>query len=430
MTSFAKNPIRQEEKDPSKHMSIQTVHRFFVLFTLGVMCFLGIHTFAAPDTQEEPDLVIRYTKPIATPENPLTDQDLEAQTMLHEGLALGDATLAFSIRVPTQWSEKTPFTLTPPATADETESGKEERGLANKVSEEVARYEGNITPNGRSYITIEVINMPYHITAAQWLLYYILNEGYILEGFMPEGDQAVQASYVFFHESQAMFARVRAQRSGHRLLIARYVIPVERRQTESGLQSAIVDRFSLTNPAPGPAESVRTHLFLDIARMNYPVSWHFSAPPVRSIDRMNADLFNITADNLLAGEIRVVLLSRYAGRPLEEEVNALKDIISQKNLALGAKIPLGIDISYPAHMTMRVTEVYQAQGTDPKQKIVPQEFWFTFMKGQDYIYIATLLTAARENDYFAWARNVEAYKLIVSSLETQKTQSPQKSVAP
>jgi hypothetical protein len=359
-----------------------------------------------------PDLLTRYTAPLPAPENPLAGSALEERTTLKEGVAHGDATLAFSVRVPRAWSAKTPLSL-PGRTA-----------MTDHVPEEVARWEGPVVPGGRSVLTVKTAQLPYQMTAAQWLLYESLTNSFTLEGFAPEGDRAVQAAYITFQEGGAFAVRARAQVSGRHILVARYAVPVERREAEGAIQAATVNSFSLTNPAPGPTEAVKTHLLLDIGRFVYPASWRLSAPPVRSIDRMTATLHSLSADGSLAGEVQLVLLSRYAGKTLAEEVEALRvKTLAARSLALGGLISPGSEMPRAPGIQTQVVEAYAAtagQAQEGGRPLVPHEYWFAVGVSGDYLYIATLLTPAREQHYFAWARNVETYRFILSAFGPQE----------
>ena len=60
------------------------------------------------------------------------------------------------------------------------------------------------------------------------------------------------------------------------------------------------------------------------------------------------------------------------------------------------------------------TEIFKA--TDTKESKIDYEIWLTSLSVDNYYYFISLLTPSRDDDFFVWSRNTEAYKLILKLL--------------
>ena len=68
---------------------------------------------------------------------------------------------------------------------------------------------------------------------------------------------------------------------------------------------------------------------------------------------------------------------------------------------------------YNKDFSFAATEVYK--GIDSTNDSVDYELWFTVLVSGNYYFFLTLLTPARSESYVTWARNTEAYKLIIEN---------------
>jgi hypothetical protein len=369
----------------------------------------------AQDVPEPQGLLTRYLT--AFPDVPPIDaQDFRSATEVADVTPFDDPTLRFAVRVPRTW------------TGQEIWSGGAGT-LADKVEQPLARYESLAQPGGRSRLEINAARFTYLMTPAQWFLKRTLTSGYTMKGMEISGDgRRVEALYVTFESGAAEVVRAVMEQTGREVIIARYTMPVGRWENEAPLQAAVAQSLELASPALDlRPEEIRTHLFLDIARLDYPASWRLIDPPIRSIDRISADLLNVTADGALDGEIRVVAASRVAGPTVAEEVERLQAWLADKDLEIGDRLEVREDVPTPPGMTLTVTEVYAVRGTQKSGRRSrdrapqPQELWVTVAADAEYTYISAMLTAARDLDYFIWARNVEAYKFVARRFGSQDT---------
>lgn len=326
--------------------------------------------------------------------------------------------LTFTLKVPRTWTGQEIW--------DEDQDNGQSK-LADKVEQPIARYESPAQPGGRSQIEVSLARLPYLMTPAQWFLKRTLTSGYTMKGMEISDDgRRVEALYVTFEDDAALVVRVVMEQTGPDLIIARYIMPVEWWERQAPLQAAVVQSLEMSSPTDEPLpEEIRTHMFLDIARLDYPASWRLAAAPIRSIDRMSADLLNVTADGALDGEIQVVAVSRVAGPTVTEEVERLRAWLADKALELGDRLEVRDDVPTAPGMTLTVTEVYAVQGAKTtrrgKPRAPPQELWVTVAADAEYTYIAAMLTPARDLDYFIWARNVEAYRFVVRHFGPQSS---------
>ena len=59
-------------------------------------------------------------------------------------------------------------------------------------------------------------------------------------------------------------------------------------------------------------------------------------------------------------------------------------------------------------------EVYKTKGID--KVVLDYEYWIAALEENRYYYVVTMITPARETNFFKWIPNTEAFKLIVETI--------------
>ena len=118
----------------------------------------------------------------------------------------------------------------------------------------------------------------------------------------------------------------------------------------------------------------------------------------------------------LNGRIQVEALSYDIVKSVAQEADRLREDLRQSSgLIVGDKIETLSGLKFDKAVKPVDVEVYHA--TDGQNKILKYEYWVTTIEIGDYFYFVTLVTPARDEEYFIWARNSETYKLILQLIK-------------
>lgn len=337
----------------------------------------------------------------------LSEADFLKGTTVVTQEPLGDKYLAFEVRLPLKW----------------TKSQDMERGIVakdNKSSQgsrilgEISKFYGPTRPDAGDFFMVEAMTLDYEMSVRNWFLNYIYSRGYSLQGLEVIDDSTVEAVYVTLKGDNAFLYRVRAIANGPRVVVVSYAVPEQYADKERGMQERVLSSFRFISPEDVVKDHVRTHQFLDILKFNYPSTWRVIAPNVYSMEGMDAKVLNSVDSKTVSGEIDVRVISTELDTSLAEEVKYLKEDIQERGLSIDDMIEVGSDFKFGDYVLYNRVEIYVAK--DKNRKIVDHEFWLAVVVEDSYYYIVTLLTPSRMSDFYTWAKNNEAFKLVVQSL--------------
>lgn len=335
------------------------------------------------------------------PEYEISKEDLQAQTDEFADVPFGDKFLAYKVRLPKGWIKRQSDVTT---NAD----------ISKKLLGEIARYYGPNAPDARSYFVIQAAELDYEITAKNWFMNYILSRGYTLQGMTTVSDKRIEALYVMLDKDQSYVVRTVGEVNGSRMILAMYYVPEARWQAEKVLQAQAMKTFQFDSPEKVRVEQTRTYAFLDLLRFDYPASWRLLAPNIYSIEAMDAKIVNASDDSILNGEVDVHVVSTELDTTLAEEVKNVQKSLETKGLVIGKLIEQPQDYKIHDHVYFSRIEVYMAN--DPNKELVDYEYWIGVLMEDRYFYIITMLTPARNTEFYVWARNTEAFKMLVQSI--------------
>ena len=336
----------------------------------------------------------------------LPKEDFAKQTDLVRETPFGDKFLSYQMRLPKGWTSHPS-----PPTTDQASGG-----LGDRVLGIVARYFSPPNKHLRSFFTLEAQELTYEIGAKNWFLNYVMSSGLSLEQIGDERYKQVEALYVEVEGDITYIVRIKVILNGPRMVAARYYVPQELYEEEYVRQAQVIDSFQLTNREERGVEELKIYGFLDQSFFDYPVSWTLNAPYVRSIDRMRAMLYYSTVNGKLDGQINIYLTNKKVGTTRAEEVAFYKDKFKIENYVLGDYLGAPYT-AYHDDMSFGVTQVYAM--TPQVTNMIDYELWVSIMEGEEYYYVISLLSPARHEEFFTWARNVEAYKLVVRGIRRE-----------
>ena len=369
---------------------------------LVLLCFIVLAIAVQPNTATAVGLNLKNIKPLS-PVQFLPLEEFKKNTRVIKDTPYGDDFLSFRVRMPTDWQGSV-----------ELASKKEDAGeLSKRILGPLARYQSPPKRHLRSFFTLEALNLTYEIGARNWFINYVLTNGLTLEQVGVENKRQVEAIYVEVRGDITYIVRVKVILNGPRMVVARYFVPQELYEEEYVQQAQVIDSFTLTNREEVGVEKLDIYGFLDQSFFDYPVSWTLSAPHITSIDRMKAMLYHSTVKDKLDGQINVYLTNKMTDTTRAKEIALYRDKFQIENYALGGFIE-SPNIEYHKDMSFGTTQVYEM--TPQVANMFDYELWVSVLEGAEYFYIISLLTPARQEEFYTWARNVEAYKLVVKGM--------------
>ncbi len=355
----------------------------------------------------------------------------ENTNILKESSPQGGPLMAYEIHLPKGWSENAEGEAAEPAQS-KLKNLRKKDGAAFPVSQQPAisdtvlsflgRYTAPPRNFARSYVVVEGQGLSYEISAMHWFVNFVLSNGFSLTAVTEDSHKEVDGIYVQIEKDQTYVVRARVIINGNRLIMLRYYLPQENYEEEQAEQGMVVSSFKLSQPSEQMIERQETYGFLDQSFFNYPASWTLKEKSILSIERMHALLFQSTSQNeklILDGHIKINVISRLLKTTLSQEIAAFRKNLVIEDYSVGNLIET-IKFNYDPSVKYGKAQIYKLVPDDPVN-MKDYEFFATIMQGSDYYYIVSMISPSREQDFFTWARNMEAYSIINQSIRRRKT---------
>lgn len=337
----------------------------------------------------------------------------KATRLIREENPYDDPYLSYEFRMPNDWGDNVQ-----PAPIS---AAAGQRLLSNSVLSIIGKYISKPKNLQRSTLTVEAQELTYEISAKNWFINFIINNGYSLSGLTEVSTQELEAMYVALQDDETFVVRVRVLINGSRLVVVRYYLPQDNYEEDKVLQAQIIKSFRLTKETKERVEKQDTYGFLDQSYFNYPVSWKLQEKSILSIERMSALLTQETIEDkrsILEGHIKINVISRLLKTTLAREIESFRNDLKIPRYKIGDLIE-SVDYKYDPSIKIGKAQVYKLV-PDDKVNMQPYEFLVTVMQGDDYYYITSLITPSREGDFYIWARNMEAVRIVNESIRRQR----------
>lgn len=382
----------------------------FVRIMAAVLCLLaGVFTVLPAQAQGIETLKSKKIPRFDT----LSEEQFLKDTVEYREKPYNDAYLDYMIRLPRDWkkgAEEWESIKNPKETGT-----KETQLLSRRVLGKITKYYGSPRLDATSYLEINALELDYEITTKNWMLHHIYNRGFTLEGLEEINERRVEVLYVLVQDHIPYVVRTVAEINGLRMVLVSYYVPEQYWEEEKAMQEKVVGSFKFTDPEKVRIELTRTYPFLDLLRFDYPASWKLIAPNIYSMDGMDVRLINAFDTVTMNGQIDVHIFSTELDTTLAQEVGFLRDELSESGLNIGKLLEIPDSYKIQSHMTFSRVEVYDAE-FDKSKNLFPQEYWLALMAEDRFYYIVTMLTPSRSSDFYIWARNSEAFQMVVETM--------------
>ena len=382
---------------------------------LILLLFASWVTFAAPAGAFEYEDVPRFEMKAG-----MSQSAFKQQTQPVQAKPSGMDALAFRMRLPKDWGEV--------GGVDGFDGGGGLE-LSSSLLSTVVHYRGPGSLEGQSFFKLKARKLKHIITARKWFMHFILNEGYSLEAIHEISPRKVAVRYTTFKSrtNTSYTVLAIAAINGDQLALAEYYVPTERmNEKRRDHQTLSMRAFELTNKVDTPVEPIETYNFVDIASIDYPASWLIKTSRVRNLDKMNVSLYNTEKDKLerwqnyisrdnFKGRIRIKLIARKKAESIQAEIKEIKKEFQKRDLGTDKLIREIEGINYDRDFDLARTQAYTVH--DKSGTYLDFQLWVSVMRSPRYYVFATLFTPDRENAYYNWAVNSEAFKFVLSRLD-------------
>ena len=325
------------------------------------------------------------------------------KTKLVENVPYDDPFLDYQIRLPKDFES-----VTSKLTAI---------NFAENVSQQVlgvmSRYSSPPVNGVRSSFVLEALELTFEISARNWFINYIIVNGLSLDQVSIENETNVEAIYTEIIKDVTYNVRIKAVKNGPRIVMARYYMPQQLFEGNKVIQAQVIDSFKLNNTEKVDIEELKGYAFLDQTYMKYPASWKLEGPYIRSIDRMMARVYRKTKGDRLDGQINIYISKKDDEKKRSSEVAYYKEKMILNGYRLGEFLEK-LDFEYQEEMKIGFTEAYTLNALN--RQFLDYEIWFSFLENKEYYYFISLYTPERDINFASWARNVEAYKILLENL--------------
>lgn len=390
-----------------------------VLLCLGALTLQADHGHATSGT-------VDFAKLPKVKEFPVTKEFTDGSSLLEYEGVNSEKLVSYEIRLPKKWIENAQGEA-----AEEIQNklmklkgraiggqgGDGTTPINDSVLSVLGKYTGPATNLVRSYATVEAQGLVHEVSALHWMVNFVIGNGFTLTAATEFSSRHADGLYVQMTTDQTYVVLMRVFINGNRVIIARYYLPQENYDQEKDEQWMAISSFKLKNPSDQRIERQDTYAFIDQSYFDYPVSWTLEKQPILSIERMSATLYLGQLEKsgmIFNAHIRVNAISKLLGTTLAQEIEKFKQGITIKDYSIGAFME-NLDMKYNPSIKYGKSQVYYLI-PDDKTNLRNYEFLMTIMENEYYYYFVTMVTPTRENNFFAWARNMETYKIILQSL--------------
>ncbi len=332
--------------------------------------------------------------------------EFTAKTQLIEETPLDNKALSFRVRLPKDWTKTR-------------EVKRESFIIPQGFLGELVRFNSPARLEAPSRFSVFAEALPYATNIRRWFAEYALSNGLTLEGYRENGDSSLEAIFLEVVGDTSYIVRLKARIADEKAVVSKFYVPQELWQEERRFQAQSTASFSLSSADAAIVSNLALHTFDDLAGFQYPKDWDLKAGIVRSLNVMKASVLNIRPDKALSGRIDLKLVSVFASDVLENEMEKVSQEFSRlTGLNIGDKIEEREDVTYHESAEFGQVEVFHVTySAGSGRSAIDYEMWYSVSYAGDYYYFITMLTPGREEDFFTWSRNTEAFKQVVGSAQ-------------
>lgn len=377
-----------------------------ILRRLAALVFLGV-LFSFPAAAAEKARGFDLNRiPDLPPVPVISDENFAARTILHEEIPMDDPALAFQVRLPKGWVKAADF-------------GQGSANLSHGILGEVARYYSPPDLDLRNIFTVQTVQLGERMSLRNWVVSQALSQGHTLEGLKELAPDHVESQYVTIEGDINYRVRTSAWTMGPRILVALYKMPYRQWSEDKAIQARCISSFlPLAKPPVPDNDGLYTHSLHDVMQFVYPLSWRLRTYELRDEGRMKATLINGREGQESKGWVNILIVRRFEGLNLQQEVDALDALTQKAGLAPGPLIESVEGWAFSPDTTFSRVDV---RGALPENgRPGNYEVWRAVLVVDGYLALVSMATPARDELFNLWAFNLAAFRRVVETLQPYK----------
>lgn len=329
------------------------------------------------------------------------DASFDAAAKTYRKIPYNEPALEFGITLPASWSvEQVPAT----------------EQASRQILGDIARFKSPFIATMQAQLTIQSVRLTREISAEDWLRQHLAENRCIIEGKVePQGDRRAEASCTMSGNGDSLFITFAAAINSDDILLARFATPQSFKKHMAFLRKKVIDSFHFVLPTESTIEPPKDFVFPDAVRIAYPASWELNGQDTSDIAAMSTRFLNKDITGKTDGMIRVAVIKRGAGTSLKKETEAMRDYVSNV-LGLDVKALVSSGTAQaPERFSFTRYEVYQA--VPRKTGTADQQLRFAVLGDKEWYIFALGLSPTQEDDFSAWARDKQAFELILRRMK-------------
>lgn len=308
----------------------------------------------------------------------------------------------------------------------------------------IVEYLGPILDNIQPYFKVTTHEMDREISAKNWFINHVLNNGYTLKSFEFDEERGrFEVFYVIRDNLDSYAVRATGIKMGPRIILAEYAVPGRHWKDYRDFQTLVIKSVKFGGYDSDNIEKRNYFAYLEDIGFEYPESWRVFPEIKYGPNKLRVDLINSIDGMAAIGNIRVHLISSKSLESLDNkriyDINVqedVKDILAQftedynkHNLIEKRTYDVASNVKFQA------TDVYELSRNETEYEtfdevVITDELWFSIFSRSYNYYVVTMITPSRERQSYNWAINAEAFKIVVESLMSKKVIEDNTTVEP
>lgn len=325
-----------------------------------------------------------------------------------------DKDLAFTVRIPSSWQERSSGNLG-------------NISIGTKLLTEIVSFHSKPRLDSeRSFFKIKALELDNEVTVDQWFYKFVMGSVFNLEGIKVYDERKLEAIHVEIRRNATYVIYTLAQINGKKIVLAQYEFPVNDWEQGSAFAQASLRSFKFQNPNQIIIQDMEEKNILDIAIISYPRDWILDMPSVRSVDRVNLELFKgkqifgkFGSRHTKEARVFIDMIASHNMMSLEDEIEQIRSDFRKRSWLVGSFIEDVKDVDYSDSVEFGFTKVYEIQDIN-NLGVSKSELWLSAIAIENYFYMVTLLTQHRENDFYQWSKNTGSYRAILKKIRPQE----------
>jgi hypothetical protein len=284
----------------------------------------------------------------------------------------------------------------------------------------IGLFVGNQVQNSRAFISLQVMELPQEINAADVLRGYVLANDYKLITLQEDSPKRVDSLVEFQMQGGDYLGRALMAITGNRVgFLLAVGAPSEYEQLKDIFSLAIAS-FEMPHAPQGHIETWREYqMGVNWLHFYCPTTWTFDYPDSSDLtDRFGLELYNTHANDEVIGIIRAKTVLKKDTTAIGDELEKFMDELQEMGVEFG-EIMNRQDLPVNSPFIAAHQVIYQILD---KQVGIVREAWVALLEDDQYLSFFALLTCRREEAFSVWAVNKRAWQIMLNTLRQGEAQ--------